>query len=333
MKYFLILFTFIYSLSAFANREIGFDISTMKNQTSKPSSPKAGYKKIYFKNEKLTSIDSDGLEGQIGKDENLLINPSFESGAYGWTCSSSAAGVNTDSLNVVSGVNSLRVGLGVDIRGCIQYFAVPVGLVDVPNGIEISVWMRSTENSELCYSNNSVMDCIEYIGGSGLREMKMARTATSAAYGANIILIRSKTNNTGMMFMDNAYSGIARTASDKDAISKKNEVNIHTKQSVMQLQTISTGAIADLDNGNQVSFSAPGGTAITLNNAINGGVYNVFVTDGTARTYTFTINKKETGALALKCSPVIAATTASKHAMFTFTRIGDNAYCSWTGNL
>ena len=62
MKYFLILFTFIYSLSALANREIGFDISTMKNQTSKPSNPKPGYKKIYFKNDKLTSIDSDGIE-------------------------------------------------------------------------------------------------------------------------------------------------------------------------------------------------------------------------------------------------------------------------------
>ena len=110
-------------------------------------------------------------------------------------------------------------------------------------------------------------------------------------------------------------------------------IHEYSKQQVIQLQTISTGAIADLDNGNQVNFVAPAGTAITLNNAINGGVYNVFITDGTARTYTFTINKKESGALTVKCSPVIAATTASKHAMFTFTRIGNNAYCSWAGDL
>ena len=103
--------------------------------------------------------------------------------------------------------------------------------------------------------------------------------------------------------------------------------------SLFTLAGISTGEIADLDNGNQVNFVAPAGTAITLNNAIDGGVYNMFITDGTARTYTVTINKKESGALTVKCSPVIAATTASKHAMFTFTRIGNNAYCSWAGDL
>lgn len=116
-------------------------------------------------------------------------------------------------------------------------------------------------------------------------------------------------------------------------IPNTNEINQFSKQNYVSIYTYASGASVDFDNGNGVQLSSPGGASITLSNIANGGTYNVIITDGTARTYSFTATKKESGSLTVKCSPALAATTASKHALFNFFRSGDNLYCTWVGDL
>ena len=99
------------------------------------------------------------------------------------------------------------------------------------------------------------------------------------------------------------------------------------------MYTYATGASVDFDNGNGVQLTAPGGSAITLTNVADGGSYNVLIVDGTVRTYSFTATKKESGSLTVRCSPTLAATTSTKHALFNFLRSGSILYCTWIGDL
>jgi len=56
---------------------------------------------------------------------------------------------------------------------------------------------------------------------------------------------------------------------------------------VSRTNIIATGATVDLALANNHLLKAPGGSSITLQNPVDGGVYTMIVTDTTSRTYTF----------------------------------------------
>lgn len=135
------------------------------------------------------------------------------------------------------------------------------------------------------------------------------------------------------MYIKGGTIALLSSAGVETSVPQKEVINVFTKQNYVAMYTIASGAVVDFDNGNGIVLSAPNSASVTLNNLADGGSYNLLITEGVARTYSFTANKKEGGALTVRCSPVLAQTTSAKHALFNFLRAGNNLYCTWIGDL
>jgi hypothetical protein len=92
-------------------------------------------------------------------------------------------------------------------------------------------------------------------------------------------------------------------------------------QIVSKENIVATGATADFSTGNTQILQAVGGTAITLNNMVNGGQYTLVVEDLTSRTYSFT-NCTTTRA-------VPALTATSGRSIFTILKVSTAWYITW----
>jgi hypothetical protein len=101
-------------------------------------------------------------------------------------------------------------------------------------------------------------------------------------------------------------------------------------QATAQQNVVATGATVDFNNGNVQVLQAPGGSAITLNNMVDGGAYTLIVTDATSRTYTFTNCTNS------RFQPTNAATTASKHTIYTILKVTVSSatwcYINWSSD-
>ena len=86
-------------------------------------------------------------------------------------------------------------------------------------------------------------------------------------------------------------------------------------------------ATVDFNQGNIAVVASPGGSAITLNNMVDGAAYSVIITDTTSRTYTFTNCTNS------HFSPANAATTAASHSVYTIIKVtiaaATHCYISW----
>lgn len=80
-------------------------------------------------------------------------------------------------------------------------------------------------------------------------------------------------------------------------------------------QLISTGATVDFNNGNIQILQSVGSANVTLNNMLDGAEYQLFITDPTSRTYTFTNCTNP------RFSPVNAATMPSTTTIYTITKL------------
>lgn len=77
---FLLSYSLIISSFAASTREIGFDIGTLKTQSTTPANPSSGKNKIYVKDGNLKLLDSTGSEKSIGSAEsdNFISDPGAE---------------------------------------------------------------------------------------------------------------------------------------------------------------------------------------------------------------------------------------------------------------
>jgi hypothetical protein len=102
-------------------------------------------------------------------------------------------------------------------------------------------------------------------------------------------------------------------------------------QIVSNQTVVASGATVDFGTGNVQILESVGGTAITLNNMVDGGAYTLIISDGTARTYTFT-NCTNT-----HFTPANAATTASKRTIYSILKTTESTathcYISWVSGL
>ncbi|MCX6109562.1 MAG: hypothetical protein NTZ90_08170 [Proteobacteria bacterium] len=98
-------------------------------------------------------------------------------------------------------------------------------------------------------------------------------------------------------------------------------------QIVSNLTTIATGAVVNFATGNVQLLQSVGGTAITLNNMIDGASYTVIVSDPTSRTYSFT-NCTNT-----HFDPPNDVTASSSRTVYTILKTTESAathcYISW----
>lgn len=77
---FLLSYSLIISSFAASTREIGFDVGTLKTQSTTPANPSSGKNKIYVKDGNLKLLDSTGSEKSIGSAEsdNFISDPGAE---------------------------------------------------------------------------------------------------------------------------------------------------------------------------------------------------------------------------------------------------------------
>ena len=94
---------------------------------------------------------------------------------------------------------------------------------------------------------------------------------------------------------------------------------------------IASGATVDFNNGNVQVLQSVGGTAITLNNMVDGAAYTLIITDVTARTYTFTNCTNS------HFTPSNGSTVASRHTIYTILKVtistATHCYISWLPDL
>ncbi len=99
-------------------------------------------------------------------------------------------------------------------------------------------------------------------------------------------------------------------------------------QIVSTTHNVASGATVNFANGNTQTLDSVGGSAITLQNMVDGGNYTLVVRDTTSRTYTFT------GCNTSKYRPTNAATTATKETIYTILAIKNGAnftcYINWS---
>jgi hypothetical protein len=135
-------------------------------------------------------------------------------------------------------------------------------------------------------------------------------------------------NTTAMTISQGGNVGIG-TASPTDKLNVAGNTRV-LGQATAQQNVVATGATVDFNNGNVQVLQAPGGSAITLNNMVDGGAYTLIITDATSRTYTFTNCTNS------RFQPSNAATTASKHTIYTILKVTVSSatwcYINWSSD-
>ncbi len=101
-------------------------------------------------------------------------------------------------------------------------------------------------------------------------------------------------------------------------------------------QTISGGTSAiDWDNGNSISTDYSCAGLVSFANLMDGGTYNLAVTDtGTSMCdFSTTTTGKDAATVSYRYRPVNAARSANTHTIYTFMRIGTVVYVSWASGF
>ncbi|MBS1972055.1 MAG: hypothetical protein JSU04_17225, partial [Bdellovibrionales bacterium] len=93
-------------------------------------------------------------------------------------------------------------------------------------------------------------------------------------------------------------------------------------------RSVASGATVNLAQGNTTVLASVGGSAITLQNMVNGGNYTLVITDTTSRTYTFT------GCNSSKFSPANQATIGGTPSVYNILTIYNGSsydcYITWS---
>jgi hypothetical protein len=117
-----------------------------------------------------------------------------------------------------------------------------------------------------------------------------------------------------------------------DSAITDNGTVITATRSIASITNTVGAAAVDLSLSNTHTLAAVGGAAITITNPSNGGVYNIIVTDTTARTYTFT------GCTASYFKPANAPTTAATRTVYGLMTVdngggGWDCYITWSSGF
>jgi len=179
----------------------------------------------------------------------------------------------------------------------------------------------------------------------GAATVRGANATGSNIPGSNLTIQASNGTGTGgsgsINFQTAPVAGTgsaANTLATALSITPSGNVGIGTTAPAAQLQVvgqmvasqnvIASGATVDFNNGNVQVLQSVGGTAITLNNMVDGAAYTLVITDTTSRTYTFT-NCTNSAFV-----PTNAPTTSGKSTIYTFLKLTISAatycYVNWT---
>lgn len=161
-------------------------------------------------------------------------------------------------------------------------------------------------------------------GGAITANVAAAQAFVVSSSGNSKLTLNSGSTNLWSMNTDFATNGnlnISQTAGTQGSV-------IANRSIASTTNPIASGAAIDLSTSNTHTLASVGGSAITLSNMVDGGVYNIAIEDTTSRTYTFS------GCTNSYYKPANAATTASTRTIYGVMTVKKGAnwdcYVTWS---
>lgn len=247
-------------------------------------------------------------------------------------------------------------------------FAENVSTGTVVSSIGINSWSRNTSSGSITNSkgivgisqNSNSGTVTAAIGVQGIVRNEITASKITSAYGVYASLYNSATSggggyitNTYGVYIDDVTSGEQTNTAfglyqvDADAhnyfagnlgigttlpdekLHITGNIKVDGQLYVDQTLTASSTTAVDFNSSNVQILEDVGGTAITLNNMMDGGTYKLIITDTVSRTYTFT-----------NCTnsyfqPTNAPTAAGTRTIYTILKVTESdtqthCYISWT---
>jgi trimeric autotransporter adhesin len=219
--------------------------------------------------------------------------------------------------------------------GNLRFYTVPIG---INNAAER---MRIDAAGNVGIGTASPNRLLEVAG-----PVRISPTVLPGSPAAGDIAVDSGDSNKLKVYNGSAWQTSTSTASGStnripkytsastlgDSAITDNGTVITATRSIASITNTVGAAAVDLSLSNTHTLAAVGGAAITITNPSNGGVYNIIVTDTTARTYTFT------GCTASYFKPANAPTTAATRTVYGLMTVdngggGWDCYITWSSGF
>jgi hypothetical protein len=164
----------------------------------------------------LSRAQVSSVTGQYLQDNNILLNPGFESGIGKWT--NSAGTFTADYTNFVQGKASGKIVLSAQALAFTQDSTSYVtALADGVQGL-VSVYIKSEFPAKVCSrsaGSTVTTNCVDVVGNNrwSLYKVPSILGATSNGISVNT----NGTSVTGTIYIDESFAGITDLAADVDA--------------------------------------------------------------------------------------------------------------------
>ena len=226
------------------------------------------------------------------------------------------------NLNLLLNPNGGNVGIGTTTPAGILHIAGTTTIHGAGEGATPSAATIRGANGSGTDINGASLTIQAGLGsGTGTSGSLVFQTA-----GASGTVAGTTTANTAATRMTITPAGNVGIGSTAPGVKLQVNGQIATPPNIQ-----ATGATVDFNLSNVAILQSVGGTAITVSNMADGGVYMVIVSDATSRTYTFT------GCTNTHFTPANGATTASLRTVYTILKTTESAathcYISWVTGI
>lgn len=170
--------------------------------------------------QELPAIQTQGLPT-----ENILSNPGFESGKFGWTVS--AGSVSTETSVVFKGKNSLKIVLSNQTLNAFQDSTKYASqYADGPQGLGYVRVKTSVSGVKLCARKAGVIQsslCVSSQGSGKWEHLKIPFILAGTSNGVSVLTDSAKT---GTVYIDDSFVGAASLTQNMNAC---NDVSCETE--------------------------------------------------------------------------------------------------------
>jgi hypothetical protein len=174
--------------------------------------------------QELPAIQTQGLPT-----ENILNNPGFESGKYGWTVSSGA--VTTETSVVFKGKNSLKIVLNNQTLNAYQDSTKYASqYADGPQGLGYIRVKTSVSGVKFCARKAGVVQTSLCVSSQGSGKWEHLKVPFILGETSNGIVALTESAKTGTVFLDDSFLGTASLTQEMNAC---NSVSCETEFSAV----------------------------------------------------------------------------------------------------